>query len=305
MPWFKLDDGLSMKAETTRIPRPSRTSAIGLLALAGSWSARELTDGHIPAHMLEELAGTEADAAWLVTAGFWIVIQDGWQFADWEPDQPLREVVLAERAKRAEKMRDWRSRNKPSNPVTDSPTDGASNPVTDSTVKDARPVPSRPDPDQSEKTLVQPAAHDDLEEFKEFWLVYPRKEGKADALKAYEVVRKKTPAAVILAGVRLYALANVGGDKQFVKLAAGWLRGQRWADEPVTRTEPAGTLDFSSTRSQRSGNTWSNTQGAGNIITPDVMCNFHPDYPIESAGLMAGKCTQCERTAGLAIGVEF
>src|SRR5476651_1728036 len=105
MPWFKVDDGLAMKVETTRIPRSARTSAIGLLALAGSWSARELTDGHIPAHMLDELCGTDADASWLVTAGYWVAVDDGWQFVDWAPDQPLREVVMADRTKKAEKMR--------------------------------------------------------------------------------------------------------------------------------------------------------------------------------------------------------
>jgi hypothetical protein len=147
MPWFKVDDGLSSKAETTRIPRAHRRSALGVWVLAGSWSAKELTDGHIPQHMLEELSGTDEDAFWLVEAGYWTVADDGWQFVDWAPEQPLRETVLADRKQRADKMRNWRARNKPSNPATDAVTDE----VTDETVTVApsQPSPAQPSPSPS------------------------------------------------------------------------------------------------------------------------------------------------------------
>jgi hypothetical protein len=323
MPWFKVDDGLSMKAETTRIPRAARTSAIGLLALAGSWSARELTDGHIPTHMLEELAGSEADAAWLVTAGFWLVVPDGWQFVEWEPDQPLREVVMADRAKRAEKMRGWRSRNQASRPPSNPVTEDATNPDTDATVPEPQPVPSRPDPDLSDKNNVQRAAHDYSDEFEEWWGRYPRHQGKADAARAFKAARKTTDLKTLLDGAQAYTLLHIGVEKAHLKMPAGWLRDRRWEDDPIvvsaasaaSRPKDEQILDVLEQGRRFQGDVPSGTEArfprtlalgsSVTMITPNSFCPTHPDYPIESAGLLAGKCTQCERTVGLAVGVAF
>jgi hypothetical protein len=278
MPWFKVDDGLSMKAETTRIPRIARTSAIGLLALAGSWSARELTDGHIPAHMLEELCGTESEADWLVTAGFWMVVADGWQFIEWAPDQPLREVVLGERAKRAEKMRGWRQRNRPSSSATDAVTNADRDGDTTPSVTPA-PSQSRPDPDQSK--IIRPPKADYTNEFDQWWAIYPRKQAKADAIRAYTAARKKVDASTLLDAVRTFALLRVGEDKEFIKLPAGWIRGERWNDEPLARTNSAAS--------------------PGNISTEERMCVIHPDYP-DTTWL---PCAACQRAAELPAGADF
>ncbi len=76
------------------------------------------------------------------------------------------------------------------------------------------------------------------DEFDEFWIVYPRKQAKADARKAYMAARKTTEAKVILDGVRVYALANIGKSKGYLKMPAGWLRDRRWEDEPVVYEAP-------------------------------------------------------------------
>lgn len=144
MPWFKVSDDLPSKPETTRIPRAHRTSAIGLWALAGAWSAQQLTDGHIPRHMVDELAGRDEDAAWLVNAGYWEVVDDGWRFVVWAPEQPLREAVLEQRRKNAEKVKNWRSRNRGSNSVTNRGTNPGTNQHV--TLPPSRPDPTRPDP---------------------------------------------------------------------------------------------------------------------------------------------------------------
>ena len=263
-----------MKAETTRIPRVERASAIGLYVLAGSWSARELTDGHIPAHMLEELCGSDNDATWLVTSGFWAMADDGWQFCEWAPEQPLREVVLAERAKKAERMRDWRSRNKPSSTATDSTTDTASSWASDATV-DLAPIPD-PIPDQSKNS--RPPKADYTAEFEEWWSVYPRKEAKADALKAYTAARKRIDPQTLLNAVRRYALLKAGEDKDFVKLPAGWIRGERWNDDAST----IGTLP-------------------ARELADDQYCPLHPGYP----DTIAFPCEACKRSASLPEGADF
>ncbi|MET4702766.1 hypothetical protein ABIB54_000220 [Frigoribacterium sp. UYMn621] len=317
MPWYKVDDGLSMKAETTRIPRAARTSAIGLLALAGSWSARELTDGHIPTHMLEELAGSEADASWLVTAGFWIAVVDGWRFTEWEPDQPLREVVLADRAKRAEKMRGWRSRNQasstPSNPATNS----ATNADSDATVPEPQPVPTRPDPDLSKKKEhVQKPAHDYSKEFDEFWSLYPRKQGKADAVKAYARARKTTEAKTLRDGAQAYSLMSIGANKNHIKLPGGWIREERWNDEPIAAIPSPLAKDERIIDVLEQGRRFQGdvrlapearmrqTLALGSsltMLTPNSFCEIHPDYPFE----IDGSCTACARSVGLAPRVAF
>lgn len=127
MPWFKVDDGLSSRAETTRIPRAYRCSALGLWALAGSWSAKELTDGHVPAHMLDELSGSPDDASWLITSGYWSEVDDGWQFVKWAGDQPVRVKVLADRAKNAARQSKLTRKNV-SNGVTVHVSDGVMRP---------------------------------------------------------------------------------------------------------------------------------------------------------------------------------
>ncbi len=134
MPWFKVDDGLSSSLKTTRIPRPRRAAAMGLWVLAGSWSARELTDGFIPAHMVDELACTTESAEDLVAAEYWSTAEGGWQMADWAVDQPTRAETEEKRRKNAEKVAAWRLNrqrgNQPgSNQVTDAGTKQVANPA--------------------------------------------------------------------------------------------------------------------------------------------------------------------------------
>ena len=280
MPWFKVSDDLPSKAETTRIPRSHRRAALGVWALAGSWSAQQLTDGHIPQHMLDELSGTPEDADWLVTAGYWITVDDGWQFVEWAPDQPLREVVIESRRKNAEKLKNWRSKNKPSNPVTP--------PVTDSVTNDVVTLPpslspSQPDPTTSnevEEHVHPPAARSDAleSEFGEFWKLYPRKQARPDALRAFKTARKATELAVIIAGLQAYKLATIGVDPSKIKMPAGWLRSERWADEQVV--VPGSVTSLDSRRTARAAQ------------EPEPCCPIHAGYP---AATETEPCARCER----------
>ncbi|WP_354573686.1 hypothetical protein [Frigoribacterium sp. UYMn621] len=267
--------------------------------------------------MLEELAGSEADASWLVTAGFWIAVVDGWRFTEWEPDQPLREVVLADRAKRAEKMRGWRSRNQasstPSNPATNS----ATNADSDATVPEPQPVPTRPDPDLSKKKEhVQKPAHDYSKEFDEFWSLYPRKQGKADAVKAYARARKTTEAKTLRDGAQAYSLMSIGANKNHIKLPGGWIREERWNDEPIAAIPSPLAKDERIIDVLEQGRRFQGdvrlapearmrqTLALGSsltMLTPNSFCEIHPDYPFE----IDGSCTACARSVGLAPRVAF
>lgn len=69
-----MDDGFANSKPVLRIPRRYRLQAVGLWALAGTWSAKEETDGFIPEYVLEELCGTPGVANQLVQAGLWEIV---------------------------------------------------------------------------------------------------------------------------------------------------------------------------------------------------------------------------------------
>lgn len=120
MPWFNVDDGFANSKPVLRIPRRYRCAAIGLWTLAGSWSAKELTDGFVPDHTIEEFASTPAIADVLVKCGLWKKSGDGWQFENWPKWQKTKAQVLAFREAEAERKRNARAKNKPK----DHPTNG-------------------------------------------------------------------------------------------------------------------------------------------------------------------------------------
>ena len=103
MPWFKVDDGFANSKPVLRIPRRYRAPAIGLWVLAGTWSAKELTDGFVPDYALEDFASTPAMAEQLVRAGLWEKAENGYQFVGWSNYQPTKVQVLTRRAEEADR----------------------------------------------------------------------------------------------------------------------------------------------------------------------------------------------------------
>ncbi|MDY1005723.1 hypothetical protein [Curtobacterium sp. CFBP9011] len=144
MPWFKVDDGLPSSRKVLGIPRRDRLAAIGLWTLAGAWSAKELQDGAVPSYMIVELGATRRVAEALVTVGLWSRTSSGYSFVNWDDFQPTKADVLSAREKNAEKLRKWRQRNRDRD-------QGETKFVTElqdgsDEVRNAAPVPARPDP---------------------------------------------------------------------------------------------------------------------------------------------------------------
>lgn len=108
MTWGKVDDKLwgSPKWLGTG-PRARALWVSGL-----SWCMDQLTDGHVPAHVISVLGGTRRDAGDLVRAGLWEEADDGWQFHDWLDYQPSRAQVLAERKAAADRQKRAREKAK-------------------------------------------------------------------------------------------------------------------------------------------------------------------------------------------------
>lgn len=155
MTWFKVDD----KLHDHRKARAAGATAMGVWVLAGSWSADNLTDGFIPATILQRW-GRHREANRLVEVGLWHVDEQdgekGWRFHEWHERQPSRAQKLAERAARAEAgkiggLASGRSRREASakqvaSPVLEPPTrpDPSLNPLVEkaSRKRPAKPLPS-------------------------------------------------------------------------------------------------------------------------------------------------------------------
>lgn len=68
------------------------------------------------------------------------------------------------------------------------------------------------------------------QDFAAWWVVYPRKVGKGQAVKAYRAARKKTDQATLIAAAASFAAASKGTDPKFTPHPATWLNGERWLD---------------------------------------------------------------------------
>jgi hypothetical protein len=88
MTWFKVDDSFYEHPKAF----DASDAAIALWLRAGTWSARNLTDGFVPTGMLARLSETGTAAAGeLVARGLWRRVRGGHLFHDWADYQPTRE----------------------------------------------------------------------------------------------------------------------------------------------------------------------------------------------------------------------
>jgi hypothetical protein len=69
---------------------------------------------------------------------------------------------------------------------------------------------------------------------------YPRKVGKAAALKAITKALAKAPYAELLKAVQEYAQSRVGKDEQFTPHPATWFNREQWTDERSEWFRPEG-----------------------------------------------------------------
>jgi hypothetical protein len=81
--------------------------AVGLWVRCLSWTARHLTDGHIPAALPGKLCTSSERtarrfAAELVDSGLWVAAQNGYQFHDYHHHNPSGSAVKARRAEVSE-----------------------------------------------------------------------------------------------------------------------------------------------------------------------------------------------------------
>lgn len=75
-------------------------------------------------------------------------------------------------------------------------------------------------------------------EFENLWSLYPRKQGKANALKAYKKARKEDPKIyqAVEDGIRRYNayLKKTKTKQKFIAQGSTWFGQQRWLDDYTT-----------------------------------------------------------------------
>lgn len=82
-------------------------------------------------------------------------------------------------------------------------------------------------------------------EFDTFWSIWPRKDAKEDARKAWLQVtagKDKADPKIIIDGAKRYAehWRDKGTPRHYIPLPASWLRGRRWGDEVI---QPKRSID--------------------------------------------------------------
>lgn len=267
MAWGRIDDRMYSHRKTMRIPRARRCEAMGLWMLANSWCNNHGTGGRVPRDIWDEFGSTEEVADLLVDAGYWIVTEDGYEFANWGEFNLTSDDLQAKREAEAERKRRWREAKKGSSEGSPAavplgqrdmslPVPHKSSAVTPAsalthththTQEHEETCPSAPPTDDD-----QPATSGsnrvrrrdgDPPGFIEFWEIYPLHQSRGAAVKAFVRARRKADLETILAGARRYA-ADPNRKPDFTAHAATWLNADRWTDEPIpTQSErPGGSL---------------------------------------------------------------
>jgi hypothetical protein len=105
MTWFRLDDAFHNHPKAIR----AGNAGVGLWVRCGTWSANHLTDGVIPAEVVN-MYGKGPDIARVTAARLWVQEGDEYVIPDYLEYNPSRETVLAQRAADAERKRAARAR---------------------------------------------------------------------------------------------------------------------------------------------------------------------------------------------------
>jgi hypothetical protein len=241
--WFKVDDGLHSSRKVLQIPRRQRWAAEGLWVHAGSWASDNLTDGHIPDYIIVEWAPPKSAVEALVNVGLWDRTHDGFEFRNWSEYQPSKAEVDAERDANRARQKAFRDRLKHKKLLEHAEHEAMSH-VTNALVTEPRNghvMPPRPDPTRPDPTITKDSSKTD-EEFDRWYAMYPRKEAKAAAQKAFTKVRKNADIDTLMAGLERYVKSVKGTERKYIALPASWLNAGRWEDEVVDQL-PSGQRD--------------------------------------------------------------
>lgn len=166
MTWFKVDDSFHSHPKVMA----ASPAALGLWVVAGSWSGMNLTEGHVPSHVLPRLMPkAERLARELVAVGLWDRVENGFVFHDWTTYNPTRAEAIAARERQSSggaigNHRRWHEGKGKVDPrcrycQNDTPPNGrVTDRVPDGGTESVPNPPSRPDPTRPDKDAPPPSA---------------------------------------------------------------------------------------------------------------------------------------------------
>jgi len=232
MAWFKIDDKLHDHPKVRKL-RVHKLAALGLWTACGSWSADTLSDGFVPAEIVQRFDPDEGLAKRLVEVGLWNEDEHddevGYRFHQWTDHQPTKAEVERRREEARERMR--RRRAGATEPDAN-PTSGGSQDVRANTPRTSSEV-RHPDPTRP-LTTSSLATADAAARFDEWWTLYPRKTKKLDARKAFTAaVKAKVDADHLITSLRrqVEAWRVTNQDPTFIPYPATWLRAGSYDDD--------------------------------------------------------------------------
>jgi hypothetical protein len=123
MPWGRLDDKFYSHPKILAVG----LAPAGLYSIGLSYSAAQLTDGHIPVSAVTNFTGWKSAARRLVEGHLWEVAEGGWRVHDYLDWNPSREQVLGER--QAAAVRKRASKQQPESGRIPATPEGARTPV--------------------------------------------------------------------------------------------------------------------------------------------------------------------------------
>jgi hypothetical protein len=241
--WFKVDDSFYDHPKVFDAP----DCVVALWTRAGSWAARNLTDGFVPSGMPARLCDDpERAIRELINRGLWERTKGGYRFHDWSVYQPMRSDTDRERFAKASggtlgNHRRWHESKGIVSPdcahcqgEQDRTSDRISDRTSESHSESSRPDPTRPDKEtpkgvSSQRSQRRNRAADD-QSFDAFWATYPRREAKGAARKAWDhAIGRASPEQITAAAAAYRDLP--GRDPRYTKQPATWLNQDCWLDE--------------------------------------------------------------------------
>lgn len=223
--WFRFYNSAPDHPKVVMLPDAHFRTWVELLSLASKLNGVIPDSMEMLARTLRKSPQKAANSLQvLLSAGLIDQIEGGFVPHNWEIRQFKSDGTSTERVKRF--------RNKERNV---SETEDGNRPEQNRTEqniaekKDLSADAAKPARKRASKQMVEP------ESFAEFWLAYPDSRARVDAIKAYsQALDRGIQPEAILAGAKRYAFEVKGKEREFIKMAGGWLRQERWAD-PTTK----------------------------------------------------------------------
>jgi hypothetical protein len=145
-----------------------------------------------------------------------------------------------------------------------------------------QPTAPEPNKEPNNKLTVQ------SKQFDEFWNLYPRKEGKKPAFKAFRSALARTSFEDILAGIEAYKRSE-RVSRGYVKLPATWLNEDAWEDAATqVQTETAGS-ERRERELQRSNEFLAEAKEAEKNATGPIKCEHGKNIAL---------CLPCSKSLG-------